>query len=175
MHADFDPRSLNERNRRNELSVKKRKPSGLALWMKSPSLRFRSVILLINEHLYSLLAHSQVADLEATIVQRDKELLYLKRALESVYSRFRSREEPREPVTDVDAALLASRAIEEMAQKEKEVAVLKAEITELKIQLSAKPKFITEKDFKAQVAPPPPPPPGSCALRGSSPRPGRFP
>ena len=99
-----------------------------------------------------------MAESEVTIAQRDKELLYLKRALESVYSRTRPREESREPVTDVDAGLLASKAIEKMSQKEKEVAELKAEITDLKTQLTAKPKFITEKDFKAQVAPPPPPP-----------------
>jgi diaphanous 1 len=111
------------------------------------------------------LSHLQVADSEITIKQRDKELLYLKRALESVYSRFRSREESSEPVTDVDASLLASRAIEKMSQKEKEVALLKAEIADLKTQLSAKPKFITEKEFKAQVSPPPPPPPRTAKAK----------
>src|SRR5258708_1574639 len=105
------------------------------------------------------LTHSKITDLENTVTQRDKELLYLKRALESVYSRSRSREESKESVTDVDASLLASKAIEKMTQKEKELAVLQAEITDLKTQLAAKPRFITEKDFKAQVAPPPPPPP----------------
>ncbi|KAH9077002.1 armadillo-type protein, partial [Lactarius deliciosus] len=102
---------------------------------------------------------THIADLESTNAQKEKELLYLKRALESVYSRFRSREESKEADTDVDAALLAERAIENMSQKEKMIATLKTEIDDLKVQLAAKPKFITEKDFKVRVAPPPPPSP----------------
>ncbi|KAI0307002.1 hypothetical protein B0F90DRAFT_1807716 [Multifurca ochricompacta] len=101
----------------------------------------------------------QVVHFESTVAQKDKELLYLKRALESVYSRFRSREESREVDSDVDAAVLASRAIEDMSLKEKELITLKAEIADLRSQLAIKPKYITEKDFKALVPPPTPPPP----------------
>jgi len=42
VRAGFDPPSPNQCNRRSGSSVNERKPSGRALWMKSPSLRLRS-------------------------------------------------------------------------------------------------------------------------------------
>lgn len=88
---------------------------------------------------------------------KDKEALYLKRAMESVYSRFRSREESREP--ESDAQLMATCALDGLAERDKEIESLKATIDSLKQELAVKPKFITEKDYKQKVAPPPPPPP----------------
>lgn len=55
---------------------------------------------------------------------------------------------------------MASQAIQSLTEKDDEIALLQAEIQALKVELEAKPKIIevTEKDFKAKVAPPPPPP-----------------
>lgn len=86
-------------------------------------------------------------------------MLYLKRALESVYSRFRSRGESRD--TESDAQVMAKHALEGLAQRDEEIESLRASIEGLKKELAAKPKFITEKDYKQQFAPPPPPPPPS--------------
>lgn len=99
----------------------------------------------------------QVGDLESSVGIKNKEVLYLKRALESVYSRFRSREESRD--TESDAQLMAKRALDGLAEKDEEIELLKATIEKLKQDLAVKPKFITEKDYKQKVAPPPPPPP----------------
>ncbi|THG96218.1 hypothetical protein EW026_g5579, partial [Hermanssonia centrifuga] len=96
-------------------------------------------------------------ELQTSFGIKEKEVTYLKRALESVYSRFRSREENREP--EVDAQLMAARAIEDLTQKDDEIKVLNSEIEKLKAELAVKPRFITEQDFKHRVPPPPPPPP----------------
>lgn len=50
---------------------------------------------------------------------------------------------------------MASQAIQSLTEKDDEIALLQAEIQALKIELEAKPKIIevTEKDFKAKVAP----------------------
>ncbi|KAJ3004363.1 hypothetical protein NUW54_g4848 [Trametes sanguinea] len=117
----------------------------------------------LNEEIANL--KSQTGELESSIAMKDKEIIYLKRALESVYSRFRSREESRESETreaEFDAQAMASRAIDSLTRKDEEIAALRAEIEDLKIQLAAKPKFITEKDYKHQVAPPPPPSCEAC-------------
>ncbi|TFY56580.1 hypothetical protein EVJ58_g7547, partial [Rhodofomes roseus] len=91
---------------------------------------------------------------------KDKEIVYLKRALESVYSRFRSREETREETREleVDAEMMATQAIASLTEKDEEISALRIKIQEMESQLAAKPKFITESAFKRQVAPPPPPP-----------------
>ncbi|KAJ6515515.1 hypothetical protein C8R45DRAFT_809608 [Mycena sanguinolenta] len=98
-------------------------------------------------------------ELETSMGFKDKEILYLKRALESVYTRFTSREEEREEKreAETDAAVMASRTIETLSRKDDEIASLCIEVAELKAKLAAKPK--TEKEFKAK-SPPPPPPPG---------------
>jgi diaphanous 1 len=93
---------------------------------------------------------------------KDKEIIYLKRALESVYTRFISREETREEdttrVPEIDPASIATQAIERLTQKDEQIAALQTEISELKEKLSTKPSFSSEKDFKARSPPPPPPP-----------------
>ncbi|EIW76318.1 hypothetical protein CONPUDRAFT_139713 [Coniophora puteana RWD-64-598 SS2] len=106
-------------------------------------------------------------EMESTISMKDKEILYLKRALESVYSRFQTREEERSGA-DLDAQTLASRAIESMTRKDDEIASLEEDIIELKRLLAEKPKYITETDFKSQNSPPPPPPPVSKAKSARS-------
>lgn len=99
----------------------------------------------------------KVTELESDASIKDKEVVYLKRAMESIYSRFRSREENREAESDVQ--FMAARALDGLAERDKEIESLKASIEVLKQELAVKPKFITEKDYKQKVAPPPPPPP----------------
>ncbi|KAJ3532310.1 hypothetical protein NM688_g7443 [Phlebia brevispora] len=91
---------------------------------------------------------TQITDLETSVAVKDKEVVYLKRALESVYSRFRSREESRE--AEFDAQSIASRAIESLTQKDEEIDRLTVLVEELRKELAAKPKFITEKEYKHQ-------------------------
>ncbi|KAJ6572601.1 hypothetical protein B0H10DRAFT_2106751 [Mycena sp. CBHHK59/15] len=88
-------------------------------------------------------------ELETSLGIKDKEIKYLKRALESVYTRFISREETREESreAEMDAELMASRTIESLTRKDNEITSLCIEVAELKAQLAAKPK--TEKEFKA--------------------------
>ncbi|TCD69208.1 hypothetical protein EIP91_008311, partial [Steccherinum ochraceum] len=109
----------------------------------------------LNEEIAKLKV--QIADVEGATGVKDKEIVYLKRALESVYSRFRLREENRGEA-ELDAQMMATRAIETLTQKDNELIALRLEVEDLKKQLAAKPKFITEKDFKSHVPPPPPPP-----------------
>ena len=54
LRADFRLHSPIQQNRMNELSANERKPSGLALWMKSPSSRLRSVSHWLESISYSL-------------------------------------------------------------------------------------------------------------------------
>ena len=71
---------------------------------------------------------------------KDKEIVYLKRALESVYSRFRSRtEESREESkgAELDAEMMATRAIASLTEKDEEITSLRAKIEELEAQLAA--------------------------------------
>ena len=72
----------------------------------------------------------KIGDLEATVGFKDKEVVYLKRALESVYSRFRSREESRE--AEVDAELIANRAIESITEKDEEISRLNLLVEDLR-------------------------------------------
>src|SRR5262245_18071988 len=58
----------------------------------------------------------------------------------------------------MDAQLIATRTIESLTQKDAQISSLVIEVADLKSQLSAKPKFGSEKEFKAKSAPPPPPP-----------------
>jgi diaphanous 1 len=83
--------------------------------------------------------------------------LYLKRALESVYTRFQSREEDRADSRDaeIDAELMAARTIERLAQKDDQISSLCLELTDLKARLAAKPKSTTDPEFKAISSPTP--------------------
>jgi hypothetical protein len=119
----------------------------------------------------------KIVELETTIGRKDKDVGYLKRALESVYVRFRSREEALD--SNVDAGVMASRTIEQLTDKEAQIAALnnqidalnlgvlelsdekKAlgdEVADLKAKLEARLK--SEQEFKAKSPPPPPPPVG---------------
>ncbi|KAJ7167544.1 armadillo-type protein [Mycena filopes] len=101
---------------------------------------------------------AKIVELQSTVGIKDKEIIFLKRAMESVYTRFSSREELREEhrEAEMDAAHMASRAIESLGRKDDEIASLCLEVADLKAKLAAKPK--TEKEFKTRSAPPPPPP-----------------
>ncbi|KIY49480.1 hypothetical protein FISHEDRAFT_65448 [Fistulina hepatica ATCC 64428] len=108
---------------------------------------------------------------EASLGIKDKEILYLKRALESVYTRFTSREENREQRPSLDAEAIASDAIRRLQQKDDQIVgltseaeELKSEIQQLKSQmgdlstkLASRP--MTEQEFKVRSPPPPPPVP----------------
>ncbi|KAG6910997.1 hypothetical protein DXG01_006051 [Tephrocybe rancida] len=112
-------------------------------------------------------------ELDSSLTIKDKEITYLKRALESVYTRFISREEAREEdrEANMDAEHIVARTIEKVTQKDEQIDSLSKEVVELKAQLLARPK--TEKEFKAKSAPPPPPlskKPSRSATLESSPR-----
>ncbi|KAH7919532.1 hypothetical protein BV22DRAFT_1075069, partial [Leucogyrophana mollusca] len=98
----------------------------------------------------------KTGEMDKSLVTKDKEILYLKRALESVYSRFQTREEERG--ADLDVQLIAAHMIEKFTKKDDEIIALKAHVSELERALAEKPKYLTETDFKAQTSPPPPPP-----------------
>ena len=77
--------------------------------------------------------------------------------MESVYSRFHSREEDRGEA-ELDAQTVASQAIESLTKKDDRIAALEAEVISLKAELDSRPKFVSEQEFKTKVPPPPPPP-----------------
>lgn len=89
---------------------------------------------------------SQLVELEATLEHRDKENRYLKRALESVYTRLNvSRNEA--PTThghlaeastaNADADIIASRTIEALAHRDQQIKELQAEIENLRSSASS--------------------------------------
>ncbi|KAG9048580.1 hypothetical protein FS837_012435, partial [Tulasnella sp. UAMH 9824] len=114
----------------------------------------------LNEEIVKL--KSKLNDAEAALSIRNKELVYLKRALESVYSRFHSSAEPEKRNSEVDAQQIAAQAIQSLTTKDEEIKALKVDIEGLKLELAAlkevQSKYSDEKAFKARVAPPPPPP-----------------
>ncbi|KAJ7591544.1 hypothetical protein C8J56DRAFT_1003980 [Mycena floridula] len=76
----------------------------------------------------------QNAELTNTCEIKEKEIIYLKRAMESVYTRFISREETREEIrqSNMDAELIATKSIESLSRKDDEIASLCIEVSELK-------------------------------------------
>ncbi|KAJ3859957.1 hypothetical protein EV359DRAFT_75418 [Lentinula novae-zelandiae] len=106
--------------------------------------------------------NSQIDELRAELVEltanskvKDQHIQYLKRALEAVWSRFKSREEERD-TAEIDPEQMAARSIQSLELKDSQIASLIVEVADLKAQLTAKPK--TEKEFKMRSPPPPPPP-----------------
>lgn len=114
------------------------------------------------------IARAKITELEDTVTAKNKEVLYLKRALESVYSRFNATNssntaESTSNNPEVDVQVMANHTIEGLAKKEEEIKALNDAIDKLKSELSEKqanPLEVAtlEKQFKARVAPPPPPP-----------------
>ncbi|EJD01599.1 FH2-domain-containing protein [Fomitiporia mediterranea MF3/22] len=104
---------------------------------------------------------------ESLLQRKDKEVLYLKRAMESVYSRLHNDVSTREAqprqtqIRDIDAEKIAASAVEALSAKDDEISVLRAEVQKLQEELKAKPRYVTENDFKKGVSPPPPPPPSA--------------
>jgi len=109
--------------------------------------------------------------LEANIATQSKETVYLKRALESVYSRLHanaqefelSQEVHRHPDGEMDVQPIPKHTIEGLAKKDEEIKHLQETVANLKAQLSNSQSLpldtsTLEKQFKARVAPPPPPP-----------------
>ncbi|KAG8807054.1 hypothetical protein FRC17_004673, partial [Serendipita sp. 399] len=127
--------------------------------------RDRAKLTRLTEELSEL--KTKCAELDEALTAKNKEITYLKRALESVYSRFQASAPPENvPIQDkdVDVQMMASHTIEGLTKKEEEIRLLNAKVNELQAELVAKgasPLDATtlEKEFKARVAPPPPPPP----------------
>ena len=113
----------------------------------------------------------QNAELEGIIAAKAKEIVYLKRALESVYSRFYANAQEselgqdahRHAESEVDVLSMTNHTIEGLAKKEEEIKLLQETVTSLKAQLLNGRSLpldtsALEKQFKARVAPPPAPP-----------------
>ncbi|GAA5859773.1 hypothetical protein JCM1840_006447 [Sporobolomyces johnsonii] len=110
----------------------------------------------------------KIATLETEIEGRGKEIKYLKRTLESVYSRFQSTvatavsgppQLPRTPTASdpaLDPELMANRTIEALAQREAEIEALKAELAKAKEETVKAQKGLP---VFGRRAPPPPPMP----------------
>jgi hypothetical protein len=80
---------------------------------------------------------TQIASLQADLGVREKEVKYLKRALESVYSRFRSQEATTPTVLssspmDLDADTLATRTLEALSHRDQQITQLQSEIATLR-------------------------------------------
>jgi diaphanous 1 len=118
-----------------------------------------------------ILTSHQKAELEGIIAAKAKEIVYLKRALESVYSRFHASAQESDVGQDVqhhaesevDVLSMTNHTIEGLAKKEEEIKLLQETVTNLKAQLLNGRSLpldtsVLEKQFKARVAPPPPPP-----------------
>ncbi|KAF9232167.1 hypothetical protein BU15DRAFT_55302 [Melanogaster broomeanus] len=116
--------------------------------------RDRAKINALGEEIMTL--KNRIGEMDGFLVDKDKEILYLKRALESVYSRFHTKED--EKTNDMDAQLIASRTIERLAKRDDEIVALQAEVVDLRRSLAEKSARLFEQEFKAQNAPPPPPP-----------------
>ncbi|KAI5476137.1 hypothetical protein MNV49_000407 [Pseudohyphozyma bogoriensis] len=114
-----------------------------------------------------------ISELEATVETRDKEIKYLKRVLEAVYSRFHEKSTAStttDPATSsarpleatLDPDVMATRSIEALAKKEEEIASLKSELAAAKAESAARLRL--PKAFARQAPPPPPPPPSSSGM-----------
>ena len=90
--------------------------------------------------------------MDNALSNKDKEMANVKRALESVYSRFH---EEAEKTNDMDVQLVISRTLEKLSEREQEVVALRAEVQALKQSLAGRSK---EQEFKVKNPPPPPPP-----------------
>ncbi|KAL5487624.1 hypothetical protein ACEPAI_5732 [Sanghuangporus weigelae] len=115
-------------------------------------------------------------EVESLLQRKDKEVLYLKRAMESVYSRLHSNTDKRDAqqrqtqVRDLDAEKIAASAVEALSAKDDEIGALRAKVQKLQEDLKAKPKFVTESEFKKGVPPPPPPPVSPVSRDADRPR-----
>ncbi|KIM29475.1 hypothetical protein M408DRAFT_8151 [Serendipita vermifera MAFF 305830] len=121
----------------------------------------------VTEELNAL--KSKNTELEGIIAAKAKEIVYLKRALESVYSRFHASAQESEqerrhgPESEVDVQSMTNHTIEGLAKKEEEIKALQDTVISLQAQLSNShattlDTSALEKQFKARTAPPPPPP-----------------
>lgn len=135
---------------------------------------------------------THIAEQQVQLEAKEKEIKYLKRALESVYTRFQATmdEQAAIPsshardgaVANVDADMMASRSIATLAEREEELQKLRAEITSLRAAaVTARPPVLADSisapgsasaasarnAVQAPVSllvpgPPPPPPPPSA-------------
>ncbi|KAG8791741.1 hypothetical protein FRC16_000311 [Serendipita sp. 398] len=119
---------------------------------------------------------SKCTQLDETVVAKNKEITYLKRALESVYSRFQAPAAPESSSNhngDVDIQMMTNHTIEGLAKKEEEISLLSNKVHELQAELAKQSispldSNTLEKEYKARVAPPPPPPAKPKRNAGSS-------
>ncbi|KAG9074065.1 hypothetical protein FS749_014422 [Ceratobasidium sp. UAMH 11750] len=107
---------------------------------------------------------AKIVELESSLRDKDKNIVYLKRAMEALCSRFES-SVPAKPAmakvsdSDFDAEAMSKNAIEAIATKDNEILELRQEISTLQQKLTEAQAAKAERDFKSRVAPPPPPPP----------------
>ncbi|BGP44533.1 hypothetical protein JCM10450v2_000347 [Rhodotorula kratochvilovae] len=114
----------------------------------------------------------KIATLDTELESRDKEIKYLKRTLESVYSRFESSvasaiavpgqlaRTPPATEPQLDHELMATRTLEALGQRDQEIQALKKELETAKEELAKAQKGLP---VFARRAPPPPPPPASLS------------
>ncbi|KIK96072.1 hypothetical protein PAXRUDRAFT_32637 [Paxillus rubicundulus Ve08.2h10] len=99
--------------------------------------------------------NERIGEMGSSLSHKDKEILYLKRALESIYTRFHVQEGGNS--NDMDAQLITGRIMERLVSRDDEIVTLKAQVADLKLSLAEKSALLSEQEFKAQNAPPPPP------------------
>lgn len=110
----------------------------------------------------------QAVELESTVEMKDKEIVYLKRVLESVYSRFQAATAESTaattaiaaPETTTDHDVMATRTIQALNKRDAEIEALKAELAAARLEAAAQIRM--PKAF-ARRAPPAPPPPSTSS------------
>ncbi|ELU45562.1 RhoA GTPase effector DIA/Diaphanous [Rhizoctonia solani AG-1 IA] len=108
-----------------------------------------------------------VAEMETLLRDKEKLVLYLKRSMEALSSRFESGSGTNQvaaerPDGDFDAESITKHAMDELSAREQQISGLRQELNELRNKLeeaqSSLKQQTAEREFKARVPPPPPPP-----------------
>ncbi|KAF8743337.1 Diaphanous GTPase-binding Domain, partial [Rhizoctonia solani] len=112
-------------------------------------------------------SRAKVAEMETLLRDKEKLVLYLKRSMEALSSRFESGSGTNQvaaerPDGDFDAESIAKHAMDELSAREQQISGLRQELNELRNKLeeaqSSLKQQTAEREFKARVPPPPPPP-----------------
>ncbi|CAE6362187.1 unnamed protein product, partial [Rhizoctonia solani] len=112
-------------------------------------------------------SRAKVAELETLLREKEKMVLYLKRAMEALSSRFESASNTRQAVSEqsddsFDAESITKHAVDELSSKDQQIAELHRRLEHLNTKLEEAQSNLkqqsAERNFKARVPPPPPPP-----------------
>ena len=95
---------------------------------------------------------TQISDMDNSLFNKDKEVVHIKRAFESVHSRLHPKNN--EQTNDIDVQVLVSQCLDKLSEREAEVVALRADVQALRQSLAGRSK---EQKFKANNPPPPPP------------------